>query len=80
MTKKRFVSITSLNVPEMRPLGTFLSILSIGYCENNDCYKNFDFSLGYLFPTSIYGCTKFHYHQVAGEKVMNDQNFENFCL
>ena len=34
--QKRFIHIPSLTVPEMRPLGTFLSILSNGYHGNDD--------------------------------------------
>ena len=51
--QKRFICISSLNVPEMKPLGTFKSILSNGYHENDNRQKNFDFSLGYVFPSSI---------------------------
>ena len=42
--QKRFIRFPSLNVPEMRPLGTFQSIFS-GSCH-------FDFSFGYVFPSS----------------------------
>ena len=35
--------------------------------------------LFWLCVSKFYDCTKFHYHQVAGEKVINDQNFQ-FCL
>ena len=37
----------------MRPLGTCWSNLSNGYHGNNDRYKNFDVSLGYVFPNSM---------------------------
>ena len=37
----------------LNPLGTFQSILSNGYHGNDDRYKNFDFSFGYLFPSSM---------------------------
>ena len=30
--------------------------------------------------SKFYDCTKFNYHQVAGEKLINDQNFQTFCL
>ena len=59
----------------MRPLDTFYSLLSNGYHGNDDCQKNFDFSFRYVLPSSVTS-TKFHYHQVAGEKVINDQNFQ----
>ena len=42
------------NVPEMRSLGMFWSILSNGYHGNDDRYKNFDFSFGYVFASSIH--------------------------
>ena len=45
----RFIRIPSLNIPEMRPLGTFYLILSNVYHGNHDHYKNFDFSFGYSF-------------------------------
>ena len=49
-----FIRIPSSNLTEMRPLGAFLkSILSSGYHGNNDCYKNFNFSFHYIFPSSI---------------------------
>ena len=51
--QKHFISIRSLNVPEIRPIGTFWSILSDGYHGNDDRYKNFDFSLGYVFKSSM---------------------------
>ena len=51
--QRRFICIPSLNVPEMRPLGTFQSILSNGHHGNNDHYKNFEFSFGYVLPISI---------------------------
>ena len=51
--QKRFIRISCLNVPEMRPLGTFQSILSNGYHGNKGSYKNFDFSFGYIFPGSM---------------------------
>ena len=44
--QKSFIRIPSLNVPEMRPLGTFYSILSNDHNGNDDCNKNFDFSFG----------------------------------
>ena len=34
------------------PLRTILSILSNGYHENDDRYKNFDSSFRYIFPSS----------------------------
>ena len=37
----------------MSPLGTFQSILSNGYHGNDDRYKNFDFSFGHVFPSSM---------------------------
>ena len=37
----------------MRPLDTFESILSNGYHGNNDRYRNFDFSFGRVFPSSM---------------------------
>ena len=60
------------------PLGTFWSIVSNGYYGNNDRYKNFHFSFGYVFICKFYKYTKFHNHQVTGEKVTNDQNFKFF--
>ena len=42
-----------IKVPEMRPLSTFQSILSNGYHGNDDRYRNFDFSFGYVFPNSM---------------------------
>ena len=73
--QKRFIRIPSFNFPEMRPLGTFWSILSNGYLGNDDRYKNLDFSFGYVFKSSVT-----HYHQIAGEKVIKDQNFQIFCF
>ena len=51
--QKRLIRIPSLNVPEMRPSGTFQSILSNGYHGNDERYKNFDFSFGYVFLSSM---------------------------
>ena len=34
----------------------------------------------WLCICKFFGYAKFHYHQVAGEKVMNDQNFQIFCF
>ena len=58
--QKRLLRIPSLNVPEMRLSGTFWSILSNGYHGNDDCLKNFNdrlknfnFSFGYVFPSSM---------------------------
>ena len=33
-----------------------------------------------LHISRFYECAKFHYHQVAGEKVINDQIFQTFCF
>ena len=44
--QKRFIRIPSLNVPEMRPLGTFYSVSSNGYHGHDD-------NFGYVFPSSI---------------------------
>ena len=30
--------------------------------------------------SKFYYCTEFHYHQMEGEKVINDQNFQVFCF
>ena len=46
--QKRFIRIPSVGVPEMRPIDTFQSILSNGYHGNDDLYKNFNFSFGYV--------------------------------
>ena len=51
--QKPFIRIPSLNVPEMRPSGTFCSISSNGYHGNDDRSKNFDFSFCYVFPSSM---------------------------
>ena len=32
------------------------------------------------YISEFYDCRKFHYHQVAGEKIINDQNFQMFCF
>ena len=29
--------------------------------------------------SKFYNCTKFHFHQVAGEKVVNNKNFQLFA-
>ena len=34
----------------------------------------------WLCISKFYDCTKFHCHQVAGEKVINDQSFQFFCF
>ena len=51
--QKRFICIPSLNVPEMRPSGTFSSVSSNGYQGNDDRKKNCDFSSGHVFPSSM---------------------------
>ena len=33
-----------------------------------------------LFISKFYNCTKFYYHQVVGEKVTNDQDFQVFSF
>ena len=60
----------------MRPLDSFWSILSNGYHGNDDRYKHFDFSSGYVFHSSM--TTKFHHHQVAGEKISMIKIFKFF--
>ena len=74
--QKRSVRFPSLIVPEMRPLGTFWSILSSGYHGNDDRYKNFDFSFGHVFPNSV-NVQSF----IARKKVTKDQkNFSKFLF
>ena len=34
----------------------------------------------WLFIATLYECRKSQYHQVAGEKVINDQNFQFFLF
>ena len=34
----------------------------------------------WLCISKFYQCAKFHYHQVAGRKVINDQNFQTYCF
>ena len=51
--QKRSISIPLLNVLEVRPLGTFWSFFSNSCHGNDDRQKNFDFSFGYVFPSSI---------------------------
>ena len=70
--QKPFIRIPSLNVPEMRLLGTFKPILSNGYHGNGDRYKKFQLQF-WLFISKFYDCAKFHYDQVA---VINHQNFQ----
>ena len=51
--QKGFIRIPLLNIPKTRPLDTFLSSLLNGYHGNDDRYKNFNFSFGYVFPRSM---------------------------
>ena len=48
-----------------------------GHLGDDDSYKNFDFSFGYVLPS--YHCTKFHCHQVTGEK-LTVSKISNFCF
>ena len=79
--ENRFIRIPSLNVPEMRPSGTFKSILSNGYNDNDDRYKNFDFSSGYVFPSSMteqsFLIIKWQEKQLPMIKIFN---FLRFCI
>ena len=74
--QKVFHSYSFIIFPEMRPLGTFWSIVSNGYYGNNDRYKNFHFSLAmYLQVLQIY---KISSPSSDRRKVINDQNFKFF--
>ena len=33
-----------------------------------------------LYSFKFYDCSKFHYRQVTGEKVIDNQNFQIFCF
>ena len=75
--QKLFIRIPSLNLQEMRPWGTFYLIFSNGYHGNNECYKNFDFSFRYVFPSSM--TVKNVYLSSSGrEKIYQSSNFSNF--
>ena len=50
--QKRSIRIPSLNVPEMSLLALLANFIN-GYHGNDDCYKNFDFSFGYVFSGSM---------------------------
>ena len=80
MTKKRFIRIPSLNIPEMRPQGTFnfnkscqtvttetVTVIKI-LTSVSPCIFNF------------YDCTKFRHYQVAEIKVIDDQQFQTFSF
>ena len=33
-----------------------------------------------LYIPKFYNCTKFHYHQVARKRFINNENFQSFCF
>ena len=42
-----------MNVPEMRPLGTFSQFYQMIKMETTTVNKNFNFNFGYVFPSSM---------------------------
>ena len=49
-------------------------LMSSGYHGNDDCHK-ICISVSTMY-FQVLDCTKFHYHEMTGEKVINNQNFQ----